>query len=146
MKVISSVDQDISRVNKAKSKRKPSWCYVIKNGGSTKQFLNVTPLHNYDNHLFLLNVQPQTIVYSHTTWFFVKVLHLRNTWMNIVRLLVAIGTHISNKYTKVRVMFRKFECREDIHCKTQTGTSCEKCDSKAFRLGIESASSGLLDH
>ena len=27
------------------------------------------------------------------------------------------------------------ECREDIH-KTQTGTSCEKCNSKAFRLGI----------
>ena len=29
--------------------------------------------------------------------------------------------------------------------KTQTGTSCEKCNSKAFRLGIEPASSGLLD-
>ena len=41
-------------------------------------------------------------------------------------------------------MFRKFECREDIH-KTQTGTSCEKCNSKAFRLGIEPESSGLLD-
>ena len=34
-------------------------------------------------------------------------------------------------------MCRKFECREDIHYKTQTGTSCEKCDSKAFQLGIE---------
>ena len=34
----------------------------------------------------------------------------------------------------VRVMCRKFECREDIHYKT-----------KAFRLGIEPASSGLLD-
>ena len=29
--------------------------------------------------------------------------------------------------------------------KTQTGTSCEKCNSKAFRLEIEPASSGLLD-
>ena len=28
-------------------------------------------------------------------------------------------------------MCRKFECREDIHYKTQTGTSCEKCNSKA---------------
>ena len=45
---------------------------------------------------------------------------------------------------KVRVMCRKFECREDIHYKTQTGTSCEKCNSKAFWLGIELASSGLL--
>ena len=40
---------------------------------------------------------------------------------------------------------RKFECRKDTHYKTQTGTSCEKCNSKAFRLEIESASSGLLD-
>ena len=40
-------------------------------------------------------------------------------------------------------MCRKFEGREDIHYKTQTGTSCE--NSKAFRLGIEPASSGLLD-
>ena len=40
---------------------------------------------------------------------------------------------------------RKFECREDIHYKTQTGTSCEKCNAKAFRLGIEPAPSGLLD-
>ena len=31
---------------------------------------------------------------------------------------------------KVRVMCRKFECREDIHYKTQT--SCEKCNSKDF--------------
>ena len=46
---------------------------------------------------------------------------------------------------KVKVMCRKFECRQDIHYKTQTGTSCEKCNSKAFRLGIEPASSGLLD-
>ena len=30
---------------------------------------------------------------------------------------------------KVMVMFRKFDCRQDIH-KTQTGTSCEKCNSK----------------
>ena len=29
--------------------------------------------------------------------------------------------------------------------KTQTGTSCEKCNSNAFRLGIENASYGLLD-
>ena len=42
-------------------------------------------------------------------------------------------------------MCRKFECRKDIHYKTQTGTSCEKCNSQAFRLGIEPASSGLLD-
>ena len=45
---------------------------------------------------------------------------------------------------KVKVMCRKFESREDIHYKTQIGTSCEKCNSKAFRLGIEPASSGLL--
>ena len=43
-------------------------------------------------------------------------------------------------------MFRKFECRENIHYKTQSGSSCEKCNSKAFWLGIEPASSGLLDH
>ena len=42
-------------------------------------------------------------------------------------------------------MGRKFECGKDIHYKTQTGTSCEKCNSKAFRLGIEPASSGLPD-
>ena len=42
-------------------------------------------------------------------------------------------------------MCRKFECREDIHYKTQTGTSCKKCNFKSFRLGIEPASSGLLD-
>ena len=42
-------------------------------------------------------------------------------------------------------MCRKFECREDIHYKTETGTSCKKCNSKAFRLGIEPTSSGLLD-
>ena len=32
-----------------------------------------------------------------------------------------------------------------IHYKTQTGTSCEKCNSKAFQLGIEPESSRLLD-
>ena len=32
-----------------------------------------------------------------------------------------------------------------ITYKTQTGTSCEKRNSKAFRLGIEPTSSGLLD-
>ena len=46
---------------------------------------------------------------------------------------------------KVKVMCRKFECHKDIHYKTQTGNSCEKCNSKAFRLGIKPASSGLLD-
>ena len=46
---------------------------------------------------------------------------------------------------KINVMCRKFECRKDIHYKTQTGTCCEKCNSEAFRLGIELASSGLLD-
>ena len=46
---------------------------------------------------------------------------------------------------KVKVMGKKFECRKDIHYKTQTGTSCEKCNSNAFRLGIKPASSGLLD-
>ena len=46
---------------------------------------------------------------------------------------------------RVNVMCRKFECRKDIHYKIQTGTSCEKCNSKTFRLGIEPASSGLLD-
>ena len=34
---------------------------------------------------------------------------------------------------------------KDIHYKTQTGTSCEKCNSKAFRLRIEPTSSGLSD-
>ena len=38
---------------------------------------------------------------------------------------------------KVKVICRKFEYRKDIHYKTQTGTSCEKCNSKAFQLGIE---------
>ena len=33
---------------------------------------------------------------------------------------------------------------KDIHYKTQTWTSCEKC--KVFRVGIEPAFSGLLDH
>ena len=42
-------------------------------------------------------------------------------------------------------MCRKFESRKDIHYKTQTGTSCEKCNSKAFRLEIEPTFSGLLD-
>ena len=46
---------------------------------------------------------------------------------------------------KFKVMYRKFECRKDIRYKTQTWTSCEKCNSKAFRLGIEPASAGLLD-
>ena len=32
----------------------------------------------------------------------------------------------------IKVMCRKFECRQDIHYKTQTGTSCEKYNSKAF--------------
>ena len=32
---------------------------------------------------------------------------------------------------KFKVMCWKFECRYDIHYKTQTGTSCEKCNSKA---------------
>ena len=44
--------------------------------------------------------------------------------------------------TKVKVMCSKFECRKDIHYKTQTGTSCGKCNSKAFRPGIEPAFSG----
>ena len=34
---------------------------------------------------------------------------------------------------KVKVICRKFECRKDIHYKIETGTSCEKCNSKAFR-------------
>ena len=53
--------------------------------------------------------------------------------------------YITNFLIRICFRFRKFECREDIHYKTQTGTSCEKCNSKAFRLGIEPASSGLLD-
>ena len=39
------------------------------------------------------------------------------------------------------MFMRKFEC---IHYKTQTGTSCEKCNSKVCRLGIEPESPGLL--
>ena len=35
----------------------------------------------------------------------------------------------SNYYPKQNYYF-------DLHSKTQTGTSCEKCNSKAFRLGI----------
>ena len=43
-------------------------------------------------------------------------------------------------------MCRKFECRKDIHYKTQTGTSFEKCNSKAFRLGESNPRPlGLLD-
>ena len=37
---------------------------------------------------------------------------------------------------KVKVICTKFECRKDIHYETQTGTTCEKCNSKAFGLGI----------
>ena len=55
------------------------------------------------------------------------------------------GIHTRCQYMKVMVIFRKFECRYDIHYKTQTRTNCEKCNSKAFSLGIESASSMLLD-
>ena len=33
----------------------------------------------------------------------------------------------------------KNECQKDMHYKIQTGTSCEKCNSKAFLLGIEPA-------
>ena len=36
---------------------------------------------------------------------------------------------------KVKVMFRKFECREDIHYKTQTGTSCEKMQLQGLPAG-----------
>ena len=43
------------------------------------------------------------------------------------------------------VMCRKSECRKDVHYKAQTGTNCEKCNSEAFQLEIEPASSGLLD-
>ena len=46
---------------------------------------------------------------------------------------------------KVKVMCGKFECRKDLHYKTQTGTSCKKCNCKSFLPGIEPASSGLLD-
>ena len=48
------------------------------------------------------------------------------------------STHVDES----KSLCRKFECRKDIQYKTQTGTSCEKCNSKAFRLGIEPASSG----
>ena len=51
----------------------------------------------------------------------------------------------SPHYIMFKVMCWKFECRYDIHYKTQTGTSCEKCNSKAFRLGIKPATSGLPD-
>ena len=50
-----------------------------------------------------------------------------------------------NLKMKVKVMCRIFEQRKDIHNKIQTGTSGEKCNSKAFRLGIKPTSSGLLD-
>ena len=83
MKVISSVDQDISRVE-TKAEGRSSRYYVIKNGGFTKQFLNVMPLHNY----MIINA-----------------------------------------------MCRKFECRKDIHYKTQTGTSCEKCKLRGLPAG-----------
>ena len=49
-------------------------------------------------------------------------------------------TRDSKASDKIRVLFR-----EDIYDKTETETSCEKCNSKAFRLGIVPASSGLLD-
>ena len=60
-------------------------------------------------------------------------------------LIIIYGIYNRCQQMKVKVVYRKFECRQDIHYKNQTGTSCEKCNSKAFRLGIESASSGLLD-
>ena len=59
-------------------------------------------------------------------------------------LIIIFGIYTRCQQMKVRVLWRKFECRKDIHYKTQTRTSCEKCNSKAFRLGIEPASSGLL--
>ena len=40
-------------------------------------------------------------------------------------------------------MCRKFECREDIHYKTQTGTSCEKCKGLSRHFDIER---GLCRH
>ena len=48
---------------------------------------------------------------------------------------------------KVKVMCRKFECRKDMQyiIRPKPGTGCEKCNFKAFWLGIEPASSGLLD-
>ena len=47
---------------------------------------------------------------------------------------------------KVRVMCGKFECREAIHYKAQTGTSYEKWNwPRPSRLWIEPTSSGLLD-
>ena len=42
-------------------------------------------------------------------------------------------------------MYRKFECRKDIHYKTQPGPVSRNANSKAFRLGIKPASSGLPD-
>ena len=60
-------------------------------------------------------------------------------------LIIIFGIYTRCQYMNYRVMCRKLECREDIHYKTQTGTSCEKCNSKAFQLAIEPASSGLLD-
>ena len=56
-------------------------------------------------------------------------------------ILIIFGIYNRCQWMKVRIMCRKFDCCEDIHYKTQTGTSCKKCNSKAFRLGIEPASS-----
>ena len=59
-------------------------------------------------------------------------------------LIIIFGIYTRCQWMIVKVMFRKLDCRYDIHNKTETGTSCEKCDFKDFRLEIEPVSSGFL--
>ena len=49
-----------------------------------------------------------------------------------IYIIIIFGIYTRCQQMKVKVMCRKFECRKDIHYKTQTGTSCEKCNSKAY--------------
>ena len=51
-------------------------------------------------------------------------------------LIIIFGIYTRCQQMDVKVVSRKLECLKDIHYKTQTESSCEKCNFKAFRLGI----------
>ena len=51
-------------------------------------------------------------------------------------LVIIFGIYTHCQQMKFRVMCRKFECREDIHYKTQTRTSCEKWNSKVQEKNV----------
>ena len=59
---------------------------------------------------------------SHLTLYLVLSLFISATLIIVVLLARITCIYSYSYYTKVRVMFRKFEYREDIHYTTQTGT------------------------